>query len=81
MSTFVPMYAIPFNSAYVSQMVGRIMSGRGARGQVLEHLVAYILRTVPGLRVALRIPGKGGEFDILVANAAPTGKPLRWLSD
>jgi hypothetical protein len=51
------------------------------QGKVLERLVAYIVRTVPELRVANRIRGKGGEIDLLVANSALPGKPLRWFAD
>ena len=48
---------------------------------MLELLVGYLLRSVPGLRVVRRIIGKGGEIDLLVANSDAPGKPLRWFAD
>ncbi len=81
MSVVGPSYAVPFNEIYVVSQLGQITGGQGQHGAVLENLVAYLIRTVPGLRVARRILGKGGEIDLLVSNSGALGKPLRWFTD
>lgn len=81
MSVLSPAYPVPFNSALVTRLVGKILTGHGKQGRILELLMAYVFRTIPGFRVAMRQLGNAGEIDVLVANSGAPGKPLRWFGD
>ena len=61
--------------------MNKIIAGQGQRGTLLETLVAYLLRTIPGLEPVNRTVGKGGEIDIRVLNSGRLGQPLKWFED
>jgi len=81
MSVVRPTYLFPFNSHYVAYLINLIRSGQDQRGVLLENLMSYLIRTVPGLEPARRLIIKGGEIDLLVRNYRPFVEPLRWLED
>lgn len=72
---------LSFNRHFVLELASRINSGFGNRGLALELLIAYIMLTVPGLSLMSRVPGKGGEIDVLIRNTLNEGRPLRWFGD
>lgn len=81
MSSLRPRYTIPFSRWLVSYWAQQIASGQSAAGRNLEILVAYLFLTVSGLMVRGRKLGLGGEVDVLVANFAAPGDPVRWFGD
>jgi hypothetical protein len=81
MSATSSSYTIPYNRIYVNALTSAIATGAGNQGLLLELVVFYLMRTVPGLEPFHRKLQKGGEIDIRVRNVALTGQPLRWFGD
>lgn len=71
----------PLNNYLVKYLVGLIRDGNGLNGKRLELLSAYLLGTFDDFRIIWRKIGRGGEYDLLIANSQPPGQPFRWMKD